>query len=70
MQTQITDTGPIQSLEKFLESIGRSRTTGYRWRKMGWLKCVSIAGRPYLTRAAIDEFLKRAAAGEFSGGKR
>jgi hypothetical protein len=66
MQKQINDTGPIESLQKFLESIGRSRTTGYRWRQMGWLKCVTIAGRPYVTREAISEFMRRAESGELA----
>jgi hypothetical protein len=40
--------------------------TAWRWRKRGWLKTVNIAGRQYLTQEAIDEFYRRATAGEFS----
>jgi hypothetical protein len=58
----------IQSLDKFLTAAGRSRTTGWRWRQLGYLKTVQVCGRPYVTRDAIVEFLKRAAAGELSGG--
>jgi len=60
---------PIESLTKFLDSIGRSRTTGYRWRQKGWLKCVTISGRPYVTAAAVAEFMKHVEAGDFSGGE-
>jgi hypothetical protein len=56
----------LQSLEKFLTAAGKSRSTGFRWRKLGFLKAVSINGRPYLTRAAVTEFLKRAEAGELA----
>jgi len=56
----------IQSLEKFLTAAGKSRSTGFRWRKLGFLKAVTINGRPYLTRAAVTEFLKRAEAGELA----
>ena len=57
----------IQSLDKFMTAAGRSRTTGFRWRQLGYLKSVTICGRPYVTRDAINEFLERAAAGELSG---
>jgi len=36
------------------------------WRKRGWLKTVNIAGRQYLTQVAIDEFRRRAVAGDFA----
>ena len=55
-----------RSLDKFLTAAGRSRTTGYRLRQLGHLKTVTICGRPYVTREAVQEFLKRAAAGELS----
>ena len=58
--------GEITAFAKFLESVGCSRTTGYRWRKNGWIATVTIAGRPYVRREAIDKFLSRAEAGEFA----
>jgi len=58
--------GEITAFAKFLESVGCSRTTGYRWRKSGWIVTVTIAGRPYVRREAIDRFLNRAEAGEFA----
>lgn len=55
----------IESLDQFLQRIGRTRTTGWRWRRRGWLKTVTIAGRPYITAEAVREFLSRAEAKEF-----
>ena len=54
------------SFAKWLRSIGRSDTTGWRWCQAGWLHPVNIAGRPYLTRHGIRQFQARAAAGEFA----
>jgi hypothetical protein len=58
--------GEITAFGKFLDSVGCSRTTGWRWRTNGWIDTVNIAGRPYVRRHAIDRFLTRAQAGEFS----
>jgi hypothetical protein len=57
---------PILSLHKFCDQAGISHTTGWRWRKNGWLTTVNIAGRPYLTDKALAEFMRRAEAGEFA----
>lgn len=59
------ETPPIIPLGKFLQQLGRSRTTGFRWRQKGWLNTVTIAGRPYLRREDIQTFLRRAAEGDF-----
>jgi hypothetical protein len=56
----------IESLDQFLQRIGRTRTTGWRWRQRGWLRTVTIAGRPYITAAAVREFLARAESQEFA----
>jgi predicted site-specific integrase-resolvase len=56
----------VISLSKWLEQIGVTPCTAWRWRKKGWLKTVNIAGRQYLTQEAIDEFHNRAVAGEFA----
>jgi hypothetical protein len=59
--------GPaVVSLSRWLEQVGVTQCTAWRWRKKGWLKTVNIAGRQYLTQEAIDEFHRRASAGEFS----
>ncbi len=56
----------VISLQKWMERVGVTACTTWRWRKRGWLRTVNIAGRQYLTQAAIDEFHRRAVAGEFA----
>lgn len=59
--------GPaVVSLSRWLEQVGVTPCTAWRWRKKGWLRTINIAGRQYLTQEAIDEFHRRASAGEFS----
>ena len=58
---------PLVSVAQFGKALGRTPVTIWRWQKLGWLDAsVNIAGKPYLTREAIDRFTKRATAGEFS----
>jgi hypothetical protein len=58
---------PLVSVATFCRGIGRTPITVWRWTKLGWLeKPVNIAGKPYLTREAIEKFTRRAAAGEFA----
>jgi hypothetical protein len=59
-------TPPIMAFAKFLNMIGRSRTTGWRWRQHGWINVITIAGRPYVRREDIENFLGRAERGEFT----
>ncbi len=59
-------TSDLVAFEAWLSSISRSSVTGYRWRKLGWIEVINIAGRLYISRAAIARFEARAAAGEFS----
>lgn len=56
----------VVSLSRWLEQIGVTPCTAWRWRKKGWLKTINIAGRQYLTQETMDEFYRRASAGEFS----
>jgi hypothetical protein len=58
---------PPLSLGKFLEATGASSVTAWRWEKRGWLQTVRIAGRKYITAAALREFNRRLEAGEFAG---
>ncbi len=58
---------PPMSLAKFVAQTGLSPVTCWRYRNHGWLKTIVIAGRHYVTREAIEEFNRRAAAGEFAG---
>ena len=56
----------VIALNRWLEQIGVTPCTAWRWRRKGWLQTVNIAGRQYLTQEAIDEFHRRAVAGEFA----
>jgi hypothetical protein len=55
----------VVSLTRWLKHVGVTTCTAWRWRKRGWLKTINIAGRQYLTQEALDEFHRRASAGEF-----
>ena len=59
-------TGAVVSLSKWLAEVGVTQITAWRWRKKGWLHTVNISGRQYLTQEGIDEFHRRAVAGEFA----
>lgn len=56
----------VISLSRWLEQVGVTTCTAWRWRKKGWLKTINIAGRQYLTKETMDEFYSRASSGEFS----
>jgi len=56
----------VIALNRWLEQVGVTPCTAWRWRRRGWLKTINIAGRQYLTQEAIDEFHRRAVAGEFA----
>jgi hypothetical protein len=63
----IAERGPtVISLNKWLAEMGISPITAWRWRRLGWLNTTNIAGRQYVTAAAIAEFTRRAEAGEFA----
>jgi len=57
---------PIILFVLFLNSLGVTPPTGWRWRKLGWIKTLNIAGRVYVTRDEIRRFQERAVNGEFS----
>jgi hypothetical protein len=57
---------PIVLFDRFLESLGVTPATGWRWRNKGWIKTLNISGRLYISRAEINRFQQRVAAGEFS----
>jgi predicted site-specific integrase-resolvase len=54
------------SLSRFCKQAGISDVTAWRWRRAGWLTTINIAGRQYLTGAALSEFMSRAESGEFA----
>jgi len=56
----------VIALNRWLVQVGVTQITAWRWRRRGWLKTVNIAGRQYLTQEAIEEFHRRAVAGEFA----
>ena len=57
--------GNLVSFYGWLESLDKTRTTGWRWRKDGLIKTVNIFGKLYITRDEIAKFERRAMAGEF-----
>jgi hypothetical protein len=54
------------ALNRFCEQIGIADVTAWRWRKQGWLKTANIAGRQYVMPEDMEEFKRRASAGEFA----
>ena len=52
--------------DQWLAEVGISSTTGWRWRKRGAIKTVTIYGRQYISRDEIQEFERRAVAGELA----
>ena len=65
-QRNLNEASAIISLNRWLQQVGVTPCTAWRWRKKGWLKTVNICGRQYLTQEAIAEFSERAKRGEFS----
>jgi hypothetical protein len=45
----------------WLKSIGRSRSTGFRWEQQGRIKTLRIYGRKFITKEEIDRFFKEGA---------
>jgi hypothetical protein len=54
------------ALSRWMEQVGVTTTTTWRWRRKGWLKTINICGRQYVTPAAMREFLERAERGDFA----
>jgi hypothetical protein len=61
-----TTTPKLVSFNRWLDQMGVTPTTGWRWRKKGILRTTNIYGRLYLTEDAAAEFHRRATAGEFA----
>lgn len=57
-----SDLVPIKT---WVISMGREPITAWRWQKKGWIKTVNIDGRIYISRKEIENFERRAEAGEF-----
>ncbi len=56
----------LVSFDDWLSDLGKTRVTGFRWRKLGLIEVVNIFGRLYLTREAIAEFEEKAKRGDFA----
>lgn len=59
-------TAGLRAFEKWLEQVGVSRTTGWRWRVRRWIQTVNISGKVYVTEREVHRFTKRVEAGEFA----
>ena len=58
--------GELVPFGRWLASMGKTRATGWNYRKKGVVKCVNVFGSVYITRREIQRFEARAAAGEFA----
>lgn len=56
----------LLAASKVRREMGVSETTFWRWRRRGWLKTVEIAGRCYVDPEDLEEFRRRARAGDFA----
>ena len=56
----------LVALDQWRDQIGKTAATIWRWRKAGWIEVINIAGRLYISRAAITRFEEAAAAGKFA----
>jgi hypothetical protein len=56
----------LRSFQTWLRAVGVSDVCGWRWRKRGWIETLNIAGRVYVSDAAIARFNERAARSEFA----
>lgn len=55
----------LTTWRSWLQGVGVSPVTGWRWRNNGWLRPVNINGKLYIAAEEIANFERRAAAGEF-----
>ena len=58
--------GRMRTFKSYLNELGRSATTGWRWRQNGWISVIQIAGKLYISEEQIAAFERRAIAGEFA----
>jgi predicted site-specific integrase-resolvase len=56
----------LESFDDWRERHGFSRSTAWRYRKLGVIVAVNMFGRWYVTREEADRFEARLRAGEFS----
>ena len=56
----------LVALSSYRRQLGRSKATLWRYRKLGWLKCVNVLGKLYVTRESIAEFEAMMRSGELA----
>lgn len=54
------------ALDRFIQNMGITDTTAWRWRKRGWLNTKNILGRVYIMPKDLREFNRRMEAGDFA----
>lgn len=57
------DLSALVPLDRYLQSLGRSRSTFWRWQQKGLVKSVNVLGRNYITREEIKRFEDAAVSG-------
>ncbi len=63
---QNTRISQLVSFDNWLESIDKTRTTGWKWRKKGVISTLNVFGKLYVTRDEITRFESRVLSGEFA----
>jgi hypothetical protein len=59
--------GNLQSSRSFRQEMNVTASTVWRWEKRKWLPpAINIGGRKYYRQEQLDDFRRRAAAGEFA----
>jgi hypothetical protein len=61
-----TNFGTLKPFADWLRECGWSKSYGWRMRKRGMVQVVNIAGKFYVSAQAVQDFLARAEAGQFS----
>ena len=61
-----TGSAGLRPLSRFALEVGKTTCTLWRWRKQGWLETINVAGKIYVSDAAVERFKTRASAGEFA----
>ena len=62
----VASTSRLQPFDRWLRDIGKSRATGWRWRKLRVVTTHNVFGRHYITRDEIERFERAALGGEFA----
>ena len=65
-QTQTSSLAILIAAANVRQEMGVTETTFWRWRRRGWLKTTNIAGRCYIDAEDLEDFRRRAKAGEFA----